>query len=438
MPESYIGELESLGAFDHTTQDVNEHSAVQGFMAARRNADGRHMRRVTEAARLYSDVLNGNEDPFLLKEAIQPRHEYAVMEIARRYPGLLDFSGGRMGLRETMSVSDYTALFTDVLDRQFYGYYNITPVPNKPLVKQVSLRDFRTVKRFLEDGATTPLTIVKNGSSVPERAIGPETVVTYYPDLYAANGRINWRAMINDDLGIFQDLPKKFNIAALRAIQKFITGLYVQSTGLNTNLYKSAFTNQIITANGAATNNPALSIQGLQDAFKVLARMLDADGQPIVLSGSLYLWYGPALIATAKNLQNQISNFIQTEGGTGNAQGFPVQFVQVNNWAIQNMNHIMDQYIPIVITSAGVQNTAWGLMYDPNSQNRPALEMGFLRSFETPQLYQKVPNTMRVGGGVDPMLGDWRSMDQEIKIITVFGGTQVDGRSTVASTGQNV
>jgi hypothetical protein len=64
--------------------------------------------------------------------------------------------------------------------------------------------------------------------------------------------------------------------------------------------------------------------------------------------------------------------------------------------------------------------------------------MGFLTGFDTPQLYQKVPNTMRIGGGVDPTLGDWRSMDQELKIITVFGGTQIDGRSTVASTGRGV
>lgn len=432
-------EFSHIGKFDHTAQDIAEHDELRGFMAARRQASAKHTRRVTEAARLYTDVMNGEVDPFLLKEAMNPRHEFAVLELAKRYPHLLDFQGGRpghFGLRETMSVSDYTALFVDVLDRAFYGYYNITPVPNKPLVKQVPLRDFRTVKRFLEDGATTPLTIVKNGSSVPERAIGPETVVTYYPDMYAANGRINWRAMINDDLGIFQDLPKKFNIAALRAIQKFITGLYVQSSGLNTSLYNATFKNIINVANGASINNPSMTIQGLQDAFKVLARMLDADGQPIVLSGALYLWYGPALIAAAKNLQNQISNFIQTEGGTGNVQGFPVQFLQTNNWAVQGLNHIMDQYIPLVNTSSSA-NTCWGLTYDPNAQNRPSLEMGFLRGFETPQLYQKVPNTMRVGGGVDPMLGDWRSMDQEIKIITVFGGAAIDGRSTVASTGLN-
>jgi hypothetical protein len=435
-------ELRNLGQFDHTTQDINAHEAVAGMMAARRNANAAHQRRVNEAARLMANVLSGQEDPFLLKEAMFPKHDYAVAHLIEHYPGIFSNAysdkSGRIGLRETMSVSDYTALSVDVLDRMFYGYYNVAPVANKALVKQVSLRDFRTVKRFIEDGATTPLTIVKNGSPNPERAIGPETVVTYYPDLYASNARINWRAIVNDDLGIFQDLPKKMAIQGIRAIQQFITGLYVQSSGLNTSLYKAGFTNQITTANGAASNNPALSIQGIQDAFKVLAKMKDADGYPIVLMGQLYLWYGPALVATANNLMNLLQSYIQVEGGTTNAQGFPAQFVNTNNWAVRNMVPIMDQFIPIVCTTATTQDTLWGLTYDPNAQNRPSLEMGFLTGFDTPQLYQKVPNTMRIGGGVDPTLGDWRSMDQELKIITVFGGTQIDGRSTVASTGRGV
>ena len=49
-----------------------------------------------------------------------------------------------------------------------------------------------------------------------------------------------------------------------------------------------------------------------------------------------------------------------------------------------------------------------------------------------------MPNTQRMGGGVDPMLGDFLTMDQDMKIVTVMGGTQIDGRSTVASTGQGV
>jgi hypothetical protein len=58
-----------------------------------------------------------------------------------------------------------------------------------------------------------------------------------------------------------------------------------------------------------------------------------------------------------------------------------------------------------------------------------------LTGFETPQMFQKVPNTMRMGGGVDPMMGDFYSMNQDTKIVTVMGGSQIDGRSTVGSTG---
>jgi hypothetical protein len=40
-----------------------------------------------------------------------------------------------------------------------------------------------------------------------------------------------------------------------------------------------------------------------------------------------------------------------------------------------------------------------------------------------------------MGGGVDAMMGDFYSMDSDTKIVTVFAGTQIDGRSTVASNG---
>jgi hypothetical protein len=97
---------------------------------------------------------------------------------------------------------------------------------------------------------------------------------------------------------------------------------------------------------------------------------------------------------------------------------------------------ILDKYIRIVCTTTGVRDTMWGITFDPNVQPRPSIEFGQLRGFESPQVYQKAPNTMRAGGGVDPSLGDFLTMDSDYKALTVFGGTQVDGRSTVASTGQ--
>ncbi len=246
---------------------------------------------------------------------------------------------------------------------------------------------------------------------------------------------VNWRAFVNDDLGIFQDLSKRLGIAGNRGISKFITGMYVDAAGPNANLYTTDYGNQIIQANGAASNNPALSSQGIMDAIKILAGMRDSGGDPILITGRLRLWYGPRYAAVAENLMNATSLNVSAEGGTENSDGFPTQWLQVNNWLIRNMDLVMDPYIPIVCTANGVQDTMWGITVDPATQNRPNSEVGFLTGFETPQIFTKVPNTQRMGGGVEAMLGDFNTMDQDMKIVTVMGGTNIDGRSTVASTG---
>lgn len=424
---------------------VLNHDALTGFYQRKRY----NPRRVLEAARLYADVCNGKIDPFFWREALQPTHEITVRYLAEKYPYLYGDPGGRMlGLRETMSVTDYQALFVDVLDRIYYGYYNAYPIVNKPLCKIHPLRDFRVVSRYLLDGVVTPFTAMDAAAPPPQRAlIGPNpqdgspatsTAPTQYqPELYQAMTSVNWRAFVNDDLGIFRDLANRLAIAGNRGISKFITTMFFDSNGPNALLFAVGYKNIINRANGAASNNPPLSIQGIQDGLKVLANMRDSTGDPILVSGQMYLVHGPTLKATANNLMNQISNWIQTEGGTGNTQGFPTQFIQTNNWAIRDMTPILDPYIPIVVTGSAAQ-TSWCIVVDPNAQERPCVEVGFLNGFETPQIYQKLPNTQRMGGGVDAMMGDFYSMDQDMKIVSVFGGTQIDGRTCVSSTGLGV
>lgn len=409
--------------------------AREGFSATRARMTESRMGRVRMAAKLMADVASGKEDPFLLREAFAPRHEYAVQALRERYPGMLR-------LNETMSFSDFSALTVDVLDRMLYGYYSAAPVSNLPLVKTRPLRDFRIVKRFAMDGATTPFVAHQPGEPPKERSMTQNQdnsgdPWTYQPTLYQGMMSVNWRALINDDLGIFNDQVQRLAISARRTLYKGITALYVDANGPHASLYKAGFSNLITTTYGAASNNPPLSFQGLIDAITVLEKQLDTDGQPITFDGQLYLWYGPSLHTTAMALLKAINADISVGGGTTNAQGFPSQRLRVDtSYVVQNMQPIQDKYIPIVCTTSGVKSTMWGLTYAPSAQARPSVELGQLNGFETPQLFQRVPTTMRVGGGVDPTLGSFETMDQDYKAIIVFGGTQIDGRSTVASTGQ--
>ena len=415
-------------------------------------------RRVMEAARLLDDCVSGREDPLVFKEALMPTRELFVQYLREKYPRLWPESASRIGLRETMAVTDFSALFTDVLDRALYGYYTDAPITNMPMVKRVTLRDFRVVARYAVDYGTKPWSEVYDDTALPptptaagepptqrslrqaaREVLGPTQRVTYQPQAYTGGMSVDWRAIINDDLGVFQQMTQHLAIGGRRTLYSYITSLYMSSTGPNTTLYSATFKNLVTTTYGASKNNPALDFQGLSDALIVLEKMLDIEGQPITFDGQLYLWYGPALETTAAALLNSVGQAdLSVLGGTQNTQGFPTARLRVDTQYItRNMKPIQDKYIPIINTSSS-SATCWGLIYDPSAQARPAIELGFLVSYDTPQLFQKAPNTMRVGGGMDPMVGDFYTMQQEYKGLLVFGGTQIDGRSTVASTGLNV
>lgn len=458
-PGGYSGALDAnFGATEAGGKAAHTGAVdLQGHYQAKRRGSPIRERRIKAAAKLYADCYTGVEDSRMLREAMSPSNELFVKYLSEKYPNIYldERSGRQMGLRETMSVTDYQALYVDVLDRIYYGYYNAWPIINKSLVRSHSLRDFRVVSRYLLDGMVSPLTVVnpasgdaaapaaqralsgpvpQDGATFPTKNTAP---LQYQPQLYQAGAAINWRAFVNDDLGIFKDVAERLAMAGNRGISKFITSFYVDANGPNVNLYKAGFGNQVTIANGASQNNPPLTVEGIMDAINVLMSMKDAEGQPIQITGRLKLFYGPALHATASNIMNQLNVYVQNFGGNGNVQGFPNAFMNVTPWMIQNLDPVMDTYMPIVMSGAAgnIKNTTWGIMVDPASQNRPAIEVGFLNGFETPQTFTKVPNTMRMGGGVDPMLGDFNSMDQEMKIITVMGGTVIDGRSTVASNG---
>lgn len=407
---------------------------VPGFSPVVREHNRLREARVLGAAEIWADFREGRLDPFYMRQAFNLTEAGAFNHLCRRYP---------MVFRETMTTSDFSALTADVLDRQLLGDYTEVPIPVMPLVKQATLNDFRNKKIFIFDGLETPFSPVAELQDLPLGDISQRTPILYTALKYEKGAKVSWEAVINDDLGIFRDLTARLARGARRTKHKFITNLYSGATGPNSGLFSSTFANQIIPANGAINTNPVLGIPGLSDGFTVMANQKDTGGDPIEIPGKIFLVVGPSLKVTANNLMHQLSVGWNTAPGSVQASGtgatqtiYNAQRVQVDNWIVQDLTLIIDPYLPIVTTAtSGVALTQWYMFGDPASQGRPALEVGDLRGFDTPQLYEKVPNTMRVGGGVEPMLGDFQSMSTEYKALMAFGGAQLDGRSAVASTG---
>ncbi|MCX6024014.1 MAG: hypothetical protein NTZ05_20240 [Chloroflexi bacterium] len=373
-----------------------------GQRLGRRSPNPAYTRRLAQAATLIRDVQEGRTDPFYLKEA--------------------------------MSTSDFPLLMGDILDRQLLARYQEWEPTWQNYCKRGTVRDFRLVRRIRTDGL--------EGSYYPSYAqpeqVAPleddglsETGYTYQVAVYSKATAIDWRMLINDDLDAFSEIPARLARGARRTEERFATTLFVDSSGPHASLYTSGNANIINTANGAASTNPALSIQGLQDGLTVLGNMRDAGGDPIVIE-SVELVVPPSLRVIAENILHAVQLWVGGSGQTGGG-GVAAQQLITQNWMSSKMRLSVNPYIPIIASGAN-GNTSWFLFANP-LVGRPAIEIGFLRGYETPSIFMKAPNTVRLGGAPAPEMGDFDTGEIRYKGMHVIGGTRLDGHATAASNG---
>lgn len=368
--------------------------------------------KVAAAAALWADLLTGRVPSYYLQEALMPRTPEVARAIERNYPGIFRIS-------EAQTSSDFPLLTGDVLDRMMLARYREFTSPWRQFTRvSRPLRDFRTVRRIAADGLEGVWNSVPEQGEIEYGSLS-ETGYTYTPKKYAKGAMISFEALMNDDLGAFDTIPDRLGRGGARTVNKFVTELYIDANGPHASFFTVGNGNLL-------SGNPALSVASLGTAFTTLAGFTDADGEPIMVEEAV-LVVPPALRVTANNIMNQITVDVVEAGGTSN------QTVRVNNWIVRNMRVAVDPYIPVVASTAN-GSTTWCLFADPNV-GRPALEVGFVRGFEEPALYQKLANTVRVGAGIDQNAGDFATMSQEYKGVLAFGGTRLDPKAAVASNG---
>lgn len=372
------------------------------------------------------EKLFDDERGMTTARSIRKRHNYnnllhealSVLEAARR---------GRYGMmqfEEAMGTADFPLLMADVLDRQMYGTYMETPQTWMTYCRKSTVPDFRSVKRFAVDGAEGRLsTVGEKGTYLPN--VLSETSYTYSVSKYGRTLNWSWESFINDDFdALGASSPARLGKAARRSEDYFATGLHVGTTGPHSSLYTSGNRNIINTSNGASGTNPVLGIIGLQDAFIVMGLQLDGDSEPIGIDGVI-LEVPPSLEVTARNVLNATEIKVGADSGA--------QQIVTSNWMKNKVTLVVNPYIPVVASSSNGKTT-WFVHANPSS-GRPAMEMGHLRGHEAPELFMKLGDQVRIGGSGSPLDGSFDNDTTAYKVRHVFGGSRVDGRSTVASNG---
>lgn len=372
----------------------------------RRITETAYKHRLLQATKLVESVLTGRRDPRILLEV--------------------------------MTTDDFPILFGDILDRTMLAKYQEWPVTWTKYAKRATLRDFKTAKLMLPTiGGDSILEEVKQADQYPDAAISEQEPLTWSAKKYGRRIPFSWETFINDDLDELSDMPDRLARAARRTEHRLVAERFVGASGPNTTLYNDTVGNIIKTSKGSiAGDNPVLGINGLESAYNVLSRMVDESGNPI-LRDVMTLVVPPALETRAMNLLNAIQIWDSSVLGGGapdNHSGSGERMLQVKNWMAGRLQVVVDPYIPIIASNAN-SHTSWFLFADPG-YSREAIRIGFLRGHETPEIFMKSPNAVRVGGGdVSPMSGDFDTDAIEYKVRHVLATLQVDPKATVMSNG---
>lgn len=395
----FLDMLEAMNAADASVERLYAGEGV-GLRSRRRADDPAYVQRLTEATRFVSEVVSGRRPVRDLREMLS--------------------AGYNTPLSETMTRSDFPLLFGDILDRTVLGAYEAAPPTWPNIAARRTVRDFRTVNRFsVQGGDSGALAEVKEVTEYPEVPMA-ESRYQVSVKKYGRRMSFSWEVFINDDLDQLRDAPRRLGRAAARSEDRFATDLYIGAAGPDAALYTAPNGNIV-------TSNPALSIDALATAMTQFATMTDTYGEPIVLD-AVVLVVPPALEIKALSILNATELRI-----TGAAAGAGANTeMQVRNWMQNRVRLVVNPYIPVLASSN--QNTSWFLFAQPTS-DRPALEMDFLRGHESPELFQRLPDAQRVGGGTDILDGSFDLDVIDYKVRHVFGGGIIDPKMTVASNG---
>lgn len=342
--------------------------------------------RVGEA--LYATRCNPRHE---LSEPARPFAAMTTLDVAREALHRRGVSTTALTPADTVTralhtTSDFPMIFADTANRVLREGYEAAPAVLKQVAKQTTARDFRA-KTSIQLGEAPTLEKVGEHGEYKAGTMA-EAKETYRIDTFGRIIGLTRKALINDDLGAFNDLAAKFGAAAADFEAQFLGDLLVANPVMDDGAALFHANHGNLAGTGAA-----ISAETLSAARLAMRRQTGLSGRPIGVVPK-YLIVPPELETTAE----QILAAIQ-----------PATTDAVNPFAGK---------LTLLVEPRLTDTDRWYVAASPAQV--PGLEYAYLQGAEGPQ------TESRAGFEVDGV---------EVKVRLDFGAAFLDWRSWYANPG---
>lgn len=355
------------------------------------------------------------------------------LEAAKLLEGAL--RGDRMDklkLQEGIATSDLPELLVPTLNKILLDEYAAQPKIWDQFSTRLVVDDFRPVTfqalRYDDAGEDNQGDTFREGSlptvgeydEYPTAGWFNVTEKTMQVKKAGQRVRFSWESIVNDgQIGLLERLPLEMALKAAGKEDEEVTKQLVSPSGLNTGNFNS--NNQNVIA-----GNPALTLEALEEAIDAVNRQT-YNGRLITPITQFALVVPRSLEMTARKILAVQEVRTETTAGsvaTTTISGNPISSgisIVVNDW-LTKINSGSGNY--------------WFLIPVPGQQLNPAVALGFLRGYETPELRIKSNGGLYLGGGQVPAReGSFDNDDWEMRIRHIATGGFIVPAGTIASTG---
>jgi hypothetical protein len=302
---------------------------------------------------------------------------------------------------EVMTSGDFTYAIQEFVQRKSLPGYQRKVFNFEPLVKMDIVPNYLPVTRYQNRCGVDDLELVTEKGQARPGSVHDATKRQYQVYRFEKQYDLSHEALVNDDIGYFENMAEMMGEAARRTLEKFVSRLYTNAVSILV----------LTTAGALYSQNGRLTSARVSEARMAFNQRTDACSEPINASLG-YIVHHSGLKDTA--LQIQASELVP-ELATNAAN------------IVRNTVFIEDPYI-----TGTAPNLPWYGFVDYNATGIVPFVLARRQGMPGPQIRRKrsdvesVTSMLGAGTAVDPIWGDFDSGNIVLKVVDVWG-TYVGG-----------
>ena len=351
-------------------------------------------------------------------------------------------------LKEAISSNDFPILFGQVTQLALQGQYARLPQQWTAFSSRYTVTNLKN-QRLMDWNPTFGQLPEQNGGEVRHDFALPRVPeLTEFPTFkleargqewglnkYGARFPFSFEAFINDELQVIQEMPNEMAAMGRDTEDVLTTSVIASSTGPNPAYFNASWDfGSLANQGNILEGNPPLSVEALEQAMQEigLRRINGLEGRPVVVP-SWVLVVPPSM----EILANEIAAIATQEivrGDPASAAG-QVRFQRANQ-ARGRFTVQVNQWLPLIDTSATAATTWYLLPTGGTTGTRRAIVTSFLAGHESPELRIKNEAGSSLGGGeISPFEGSFVNDDVQYRVRHFVGAAGLDPSPSMVSLG---